>query len=104
LPAPPPTPPYPLSLHDALPISSPFPTSPSPKSVSMLSKLVRFLKSHPILFLLLLTPGIPEYLSASSQITLLVVFPPLFFLFLARSEEHTSELQSLRHLVCRLLL
>src|SRR5205814_6112797 len=83
LPAPPPTPPYPLSLHDALPISSPFPTSPSPKSVSMLSKLVRFLKSHPILFLLLLTPGIPEYLSASSQITLLVVFPPLFFLFLA---------------------
>src|SRR5437899_9838549 len=29
-----------------------------------------------------------------------------FFLFLARyrSEEHTSELQSLRHLVCRLLL
>src|SRR5438046_10608265 len=49
----------------------------------MLSKLVRFLKSHPILFLLLLTPGIPEYLSASSQITLLVVFPPLFFLLLA---------------------
>src|SRR5262245_64554575 len=25
-------------------------------------------------------------------------------LYLARSEEHTSELQSLRHLVCRLLL
>src|SRR5690349_1991597 len=51
--------------------------------MSMLSRLVRFLKSHPILFLLLLTPGIPEYLSASSQITLLVIFPPLFFLFLA---------------------
>jgi hypothetical protein len=48
----------------------------------MLSKLVRFLKSHPILFLLLLTPGIPEYLSASSQITLLVLNPVLFFLFL----------------------
>jgi len=64
-------------------LASPFPTSPSPQSVSMLSRLVRFLKSHPILFLLLLTPGIPEYLSASSQITLLVVFPPLFFLFLA---------------------
>jgi hypothetical protein len=47
-----------------------------------LSKLVRFLKSHPILFLLLLTPGIPEYLSASSQITLLVLNPILFFLFL----------------------
>jgi hypothetical protein len=50
--------------------------------MSMLSKLVRFLKSHPILFLLLLTPGIPEYLSASSQITLLVLNPLLFFLLL----------------------
>jgi hypothetical protein len=48
----------------------------------MLSKLVRYLKSHPLLFLLLLTPGIPEYLSASSQITLLVLNPVLFFLFL----------------------
>jgi hypothetical protein len=50
--------------------------------MSMLSKLVRFLKSHPILFLLLLTPGIPEYLSASSQITLLLLNPVLFFLLL----------------------
>src|SRR2546430_2662031 len=50
--------------------------------MSTLSKLVRFLKSHPILFLLLLTPGIPEYLSASSQVTLLVFNPILFFLFL----------------------
>jgi hypothetical protein len=50
--------------------------------MSLLSKLVCFLKSHPILFLLLLTPGIPEYLSASSQITLLVLNPLLFFLLL----------------------
>jgi hypothetical protein len=50
--------------------------------MSIFSKLVRFLKSHPILFLLLLTPGIPEYLSASSQITLLVLNPVLFFLLL----------------------
>src|SRR5437870_10218915 len=64
-------------------LSSPLPNSPSPQSTSMLSKLVRFLKSHPKLFLLLLTPGIPEYLSASSQITLLVINPPLFFLLLA---------------------
>ncbi|HVH15146.1 MAG TPA: hypothetical protein VNA15_05440 [Candidatus Angelobacter sp.] len=49
----------------------------------MLSKLVRFLKSHPVLLLLLLTPGIPEYLSASSQLTVLILSPPLFFLFLA---------------------
>jgi hypothetical protein len=64
-------------------LSSPVLINPSPPPMSMLSRLVRFLKSHPILFLLLLTPGIPEYLSASSQITLLVIFPPLFFLFLA---------------------
>src|SRR3989449_1224015 len=63
-------------------LSSPLPINPSPPSTSMLSRLVRFLKSHPILFLLLLTPGIPEYLSASSQITLLVLNPILFFLFL----------------------
>lgn len=64
-------------------MSSPVLINPSPPPIRMLSRLVRFLKSHPILFLLLLTPGIPEYLSASSQITLLVIFPPLFFLFLA---------------------
>src|SRR5262245_62969203 len=29
---------------------------------------------------------------------------PLFAVLVNRSEEHTSELQSLRHLVCRLLL
>ena len=33
------------------------------------SGLVRFLKSHPVLFLLLLTPGIPEYVSASTHLT-----------------------------------
>src|SRR5437660_3823105 len=64
-------------------LSSPLSISPSPQSMRMLSKLVRFLKSHPILSLLLLPPGIPEYLSASSQITLLVINPPLFFLLLA---------------------
>src|SRR5437870_7400457 len=57
--------------------------SPSPQSMSMLSRLVRFFKSHPLLFLLLLTPGIPEYLSASSQLTLLVISPILFFGLLA---------------------
>src|SRR5712664_4979796 len=47
--------------------------------MSVVSKLVRFFKSHPLLFLLFLTPGIPEYLSASSQLTLLVISPLLFF-------------------------
>jgi hypothetical protein len=49
----------------------------------VVSKLVHYLKSHPLLFLLLLTPGIPEYLSASSQLTLLVLNPILFFGLLA---------------------
>jgi len=53
--------------------------SPSPQPISVVSKLVRFFKSHPLLFLLFLTPGIPEYLSASSQLTLLVISPLLFF-------------------------
>src|SRR5471030_3551662 len=52
---------YTLSLHDALPISAPWPQSqPAPQLQVTTSML--------------------------------------------RSEEHTSELQSLRHLVCRLLL
>jgi hypothetical protein len=55
----------------------------SPQSKGLLSGLTRFLRSHPLLFLLLLTPGIPEYLSASSNITLLVINPPGFLLFLA---------------------
>jgi hypothetical protein len=59
------------------------PPVPGPQSKGVLSGLVRFLKSHPLLFLLLLTPGIPEYLSASSNLTALVIAPPLFFLFLA---------------------
>ncbi len=41
--------------------------------------LLRFLKSRPILCLLLLTPGIPEYLSGSSPVNLIVLNPVLFF-------------------------
>src|SRR2546427_2319414 len=64
-------------------LSLPPSMSPSPQSTSLVSRLVRFLKSHPLLFLLLLTPGIPEYLSASSQLTLLVISPLIFFGLLA---------------------
>lgn len=42
----------------------------------------RFLRRHPILFLLLLTPGIPEYLSGSSSLEPLVLNPVAFLLFL----------------------
>src|ERR1035441_1969848 len=62
---------YPLSLHDALPIS------------------------------------INNYIPTCGEITS-VMRPHLQFIpkdrGTPRSEEHTSELQSLRHLVCRLLL
>src|SRR5205814_8690224 len=44
-------------------------------------------------------------LSGSSTITRLFPYPSATkSSFVLRSEEHTSELQSLRHLVCRLLL
>ena len=40
--------------------------------------LLEFLKSHPVVCLLLLTPGIPEYLSSSSAINAVILNPPLF--------------------------
>ena len=49
------------------------------QSTGKLTGLVRFVKAHPLLFLLLLTPGIPEYLSASSQITAIVLNPAWFW-------------------------
>lgn len=50
---------------------------------SAVRRLTGFLGRHPILCLLLLTPGIPEYLSGSSQLTLVVLNPIVFLLFLA---------------------
>jgi hypothetical protein len=44
---------------------------------------VGFFKAHPILLLLVLTPGIPEYLSGSSALNILVKNPIIFFIFLA---------------------
>jgi hypothetical protein len=51
-------------------------------SPNLLSRLIIFLKHHPLLFLILLTPGIPEYLSSSSSLTLLVLNPLLALLLL----------------------
>jgi hypothetical protein len=45
-------------------------------------RLRRYLANHPILFLALLTPGIPEYLSGSSSPIGLLIAPPVFGLFL----------------------
>jgi hypothetical protein len=46
------------------------------------ARILSYLKAHPLLCLLILTPGIPEYLSGSSNMALLVLLPPVFFLFL----------------------
>ncbi|HEV2519963.1 MAG TPA: hypothetical protein VGX00_05005 [Thermoplasmata archaeon] len=40
--------------------------STQPPGLGRLARLRRFLRAHPIVFLALLTPGIPEYLSGSS--------------------------------------
>jgi hypothetical protein len=45
-------------------------------------RVVTFLRRHPVLLFLALTPGIPEYLSGSSLTSGFVRFPPLAFLFL----------------------
>src|SRR5437899_6426178 len=74
---------YTLSLHDALPISSRSPMSPTMISTSRGSWYGEGTRSK--------IRG-----SWPAARTLSTTCP--------RSEEHTSELQSLRHLVCRLLL
>jgi hypothetical protein len=40
--------------------------------------IVGYFKSHPILLLLILTPGIPEYLTGSSALNNIILNPPLF--------------------------
>ena len=45
------------------------------------SRVFDFLRRHPILCLLLLSPGIPEYLSGSSSFAVLTVNPIVFLLF-----------------------
>src|SRR5262245_62629943 len=71
---------YTLSLHDALPISA-----------RELREERAALAQHPDDLALALRPS-SRYFAASRSASA------------RRSEEHTSELQSLRHLVCRLLL
>src|SRR5438045_4357225 len=84
----------PLSLHDALPISS---QTPSPAAnarswtFSTSSSALLWATSSRISPTNPATPqSAPSFACSKKKDT--------------RSEEHTSELQSLRHLVCRLLL
>src|SRR5687767_15452662 len=86
---------YTLSLHDALPIS---------EYVRMNLKQYigfKFSGGKPVLSVHLLDPGIEQAVQGGIQQSAsgssLALDP-------TRSEEHTSELQSLAYLVCRLLL
>src|SRR5947208_11510037 len=84
----PPTDSYTLSLHDALPISSIFPERPRDRAICWASSPLPFTTgAHEIN-----TPA--RYRGGNRR-------PAHVHL---RSEEHTSELQSPDHLVCRLLL
>src|SRR5205814_10129950 len=79
---------YPLSLHDALPIS----TLPSPRARHAVGLPRAAVRSPP-------RPRAPRWRpNGAPRGGRPGRTAPL------RSEEHTSELQSLRHLVCRLLL
>jgi hypothetical protein len=48
-----------------------------------IQRILSFLRAHPILCLLILTPGIPEYLSSSSPVYTIVLNPAQFALQLA---------------------
>src|SRR5205814_9416128 len=94
---------YPLSLHDALPIFF------APGDVNAMWKtgllgdafFVTYMISAPILGFL--ADRISRWIIVGSAVILWSLASGGSGLA-ARSEEHTSELQSLRHLVCRLLL
>ena len=60
-------------------LSDPVPRPPS-WARARWNRAIAYLRSHPALVLLLLSPGIPEYLSGSSRLNALVVNPPWFFL------------------------
>src|SRR5687768_18097486 len=88
---------YPLSLHDALPISTAKKvaarkTTTQPRPVAKSSAPVAF------------QPKTSSGLKYNDLVTAVLYRDAEAVSQLIRSEEHTSELQSRLHLVCRLLL
>src|SRR5258705_1625120 len=75
---------YTLSLHDALPI---YVLSPSYPTLAKYITHIQFMLGEP-----------------ANDSPWIWIAPLAYAYHEERSEEHTSELQSLRHLVCRLLL
>ncbi|HZD12882.1 MAG TPA: hypothetical protein VE177_05115, partial [Candidatus Binatus sp.] len=56
---------------------------PAPRTAGIYTRVSGFIRSHPILLLILLSPGIPEYLSGSSPWSLLILNPILFGIFVS---------------------
>lgn len=67
-------------------LASPTPPPPDPVFIhalpgaSVFARFKAFLKRHPVIFLALLTPGIPEYLSGSSPFSNIIYNPAWFVL------------------------
>src|SRR5439155_26129770 len=93
---------YTLSLHDALPISivafDPDWRQLDPAQVELLEKWVGSESGG------LIAIAGPVFTDAWVQTPALATIRKLYPVEFNRSEEHTSELQSRGHLVCRLLL
>src|SRR5439155_25670435 len=83
---------YTLSLHDALPISAAR-AGRDPGAIEITARL-----------LVNIDPPGPAADTAVRRHVTVYLNVPVYRAFHERSEEHTSELQSRGHLVCRLLL
>src|SRR5262249_61279656 len=94
----------PLSLHDALPISDGFPAT-----VDGVERFSRLLLEAALPYAAAVKPNLAFFeafgsagIAALERLRALVPSDVPFLADAKRSEEHTSELQSLTHLVCRL--
>src|SRR5262245_30112439 len=94
-----------LSLHDALPISAPFSSKKSLLRLSWpgIGLTITIAAPRASVSDVVNPPGLLTTRSATAISSSIWSVKPST-LTRCRSEEHTSELQSLRHLVCRLLL
>src|SRR5690554_7061344 len=90
---------YTLSLHDALPIFGPLSRCSFVFNSSVFSGQTKRIPTHGLHYVFA-----KHALVARNNITNGVVTHVTHMQSTARSEEHTSELQSRPHLVCRLLL
>src|SRR5207253_10792439 len=89
---------YTLSLHDALPISTLKPEARCPRDALSMRTIFAFWVSRSP------TRAFTCWMKRSGPRRWVVAASCISPVTQARSEEHTSELQSRGHLVCRLLL